>query len=115
MEPCGARQIGAALAVALALGAGAPAARAQDDPAAAQPSVTDAEWRRQMDARVQQLERENEALRKAVGEVRETQQAVIKDAESRGWLSLEAGQPRLTTPDFFDVNKYVSEGDFPGS
>jgi hypothetical protein len=30
-------------------------------------------------------------------------------------LSFEQGEPRLTTPDFFDVNKYVSEGDFPGS
>jgi hypothetical protein len=50
-----------------------------------------------------------------VGQVRDTQQAVIKDAESRGLLSFESGGPRLTTPDFFDVNKYVSEGDFPGS
>src|SRR6266550_3515946 len=39
----------------------------------------------------------------------------MKDAESRGMLTLEGGQPRLTTPDFFDVNKYASEGDFPGS
>ena len=39
----------------------------------------------------------------------------MKDAEARGVLTLEGGQPRLTTPDFFDMNKYAAEGDFPGS
>ena len=75
----------------------------------------EAEWRRKMDERMQQLEQENLRLRKQVGEVAETQQAVMKDAQERGILTLEGGQPRLTTPDFFDVNKYASEGDFPGS
>jgi hypothetical protein len=74
-----------------------------------------ADWRQRMESRLQQLEKENTELRNKVDRVAETQQAVMKDAESRGLLSLEGGQPRLTTPDFFDVNKYVSEGDFPGS
>jgi hypothetical protein len=90
-------------------------AQAQDDAPATQPSLSDLEWRRQVEARVHQLEQENQELRRSVGEIRDTQQAVIKDAESRGLLSLEGGEPRLTTPDFFDVNKYVSEGEFPGS
>jgi hypothetical protein len=68
-----------------------------------------------MEARMQQLERENTELRERVGKIGDTQQAVIKDAQERGLLSLEGGEPRLTTPDFFDVNKYVAEGDFPGS
>ena len=82
----------------------------QSTPAA----TSDAEWRRQMETRMEQLEKENAQLRKQVGEVSETQQAVMKDAQSRGLLALEAGQPRLTTPDWFDVNKYAAEGDFPG-
>lgn len=106
---------GVAVLVA-ALGAFGPGARAQQsDPPTSRPSLSDAEWRRQMEARLQQLEQENRELRQNVGQIRDTQQAVLKDAESRGILSLEGGQPRLTTPDFFDVNKYVSEGDFPGS
>ena len=97
-------------------------ARAQEQPPA--PGVTrdattapqdDAEWRRRMEGRMQQLEQENARLREQVGEVAKTQQAVMKDAQERGILTLEGGQPRLTTPDFFDVNKYASEGDFPGS
>ena len=83
----------------------------QSTPAA----TSDAEWRRQLETRMEQLEKENAQLRKQVGEVSETQQAVMKDAQSRGLLTLEAGQPRLTTPDWFDVNKYAAEGDFPGS
>src|SRR5688572_9922822 len=89
-------------------------ALAQNQPATA-PSAGDAEWRRQMEARMAQLERENAALRTQVTDVSANQQAVMKDAESRGVLSWSTGQPRLTTPDFFDVNKYASEGDFPGS
>lgn len=77
--------------------------------------IDEAAWRRQMEARMQQLEQENLRLRAQVGEISDTQQAVMKDAQSRGLLSLEGGQPRLTTPDFFDINKYASEGDFPGS
>ncbi len=79
------------------------------------PAVSDEEWRRQVDQRMQQLERENAELRKNVAQVADTQQAVMKDAESRGILVIEGGQPRLTTPDFFDINKFASEGDFPGS
>ena len=88
-------------------------ASAQTQPAAA--PADDAEWRRRMEERMQQLERENAELRKTVGEVAETQRAVMKDAEARGVLTFEGGQPRLTTPDFFDVNKYAAQGDFPGS
>ena len=75
----------------------------------------DAQWRQRMEARMQQLEQENAKLREQVSGVAETQQAVMKDAQSRGVLTVEGGQPRLTTPDFFDLNKYASEGDFPGS
>ena len=92
-----------------------PAASSAQPQPATQPASDDAEWRRQMEARMQQLERENRELRQQVGEVAETQRAVMEDAKSRGFLTLEGGQPRLTTPDFFDVNKYVAEGDFPGS
>jgi len=89
--------------------------RAQTQPAGGAGAADDAEWRRQIEAKVQQLERENVELRQRIGVVADTQQAVMKDAESRGLLTLEGGQPRLTTPDFFDINKYASEGDFPGS
>jgi hypothetical protein len=77
--------------------------------------ANDAEWRQQMEARLRQLEQENVQLRTKVNEVANTQQAVMKDAQSRGLLQFEAGQPRLTTPDFFDVNKFAAQGDFPGS
>jgi hypothetical protein len=50
-----------------------------------QETVSDTEWRRQTEARLQQLEQENRELRKQVGTVAETQQAVMKDAESRGF------------------------------
>lgn len=113
------RRMWAAVAIALAIGVGASGRSwAQDQPAtqpAGQPAVNDAEWRRQIEGRMQQLEQENAELRKQVGTVAETQQAVMKDAEQRGILTLEGGQPRLTTPDFFDINKFASEGDFPGS
>src|SRR6185503_17639239 len=58
--------------------------------------------------------KENADLRKQVGDVSDTQQAVLKDAQSRGIISLE---PRTgqTTPPEFDVLKYVAEGGFPGS
>ena len=69
----------------------------------------------ELEARMQQLERENAELRQRVGVVADTQQAVMKEAQSHGILSIEGGQPRLTTPDFFDLNKYASQGDFPGS
>jgi hypothetical protein len=89
---------------------------AQNQPATAPaPAVSDAEWRRQMEARMAQLEAENTQLRTRVNDVSAVQKSVMEDAESRGVLSWTTGQPRLTTPDFFDVNKYASEGDFPGS
>src|SRR5688500_8787751 len=88
-------------------------ARAQDQPTTA--PQDDAAWRQRIETRMQQLEQENARLREQVGDVAETQQAVMKDAQERGILTLEGGQPRLTTPDFFDVNKYAAEGDFPGS
>ena len=40
-------------------------------------AISDAEWRRQMEGRMQQLEQENAALRKQVGDVADTQQAVM--------------------------------------
>src|SRR3954469_11203020 len=114
------RAAGWACLLLLAIGFPPPDARAQaPQPApargAAPAPLDDAEWRRQMDARVRQLEKENEQLRTQVGDISRTQQAVIKDAEARGMVSFEAGEPRLTTPDFFDLNKFAAEGDFPGS
>src|SRR4051794_18384102 len=55
-----------------------------------------ADWRPRMEARLQQLEKENADLRGKVDRVVATQQAVIKDAQERGMLTLEAGVPRLT-------------------
>src|SRR3954452_1003965 len=103
-----------AAAVATVLGA-APVIVHGQNPPTTQDAAADAEWRRQMEQRLQQLETENRQLRNDVGQVRETQQAVIKDAQERGVLTLEGGLPRLTTPDFFDINKYAAEGSFPGS
>ena len=93
-------------------------AAAQNQPAsqpAPQPAADEAEWRRQMESRLNQLERENAELRDQVGAVADTQRAVMRDAQSRGLLTVEGGEPRLTTPDFFDINKYAAEGNFPGS
>jgi hypothetical protein len=59
------------------------------------------------------LEQENAALRKEVGHVAESQQAVEKDAASRGFTL--ASRPEQTTPPDFDTHKYVAEGNFPGS
>jgi hypothetical protein len=78
-------------------------------------AASDAEWRQRMESRVKQLEDENRELRKDVNEVHDTQQAVMKDAESHGFLTFERGEPLLTTPDFFDLNKFAAEGDWPGS
>jgi len=89
------------------------AVRAQDQPTTSGPGGD--EWRRQMEARMQHLEQENQELRKNLGQVTATQQSVMRDAQERGLLTIEGGQPRLTTPDFFDVNKFAAEGDFPGS
>lgn len=104
--------------VAAAAVVGLPAvagAQNQPQPGAGAPAPDDAEWRRRMEARMQQLEQENARLREQVGDVADTQRAIMKDAESRGVLSVVGGEPRLTTPDFFDVNKFAAEGDFPGS
>jgi hypothetical protein len=90
-------------------------AQAQTRPAPGADPADEAEWRRQMEARVRQLEQENVQLREQVGDVAKTQQSVMKDAQSRGLLTVEGGEPRLTTPDFSDVNKFAAQGDFPGS
>jgi hypothetical protein len=74
----------------------------------------DAAWRQRMEARMQQLERENAELRARVNATRAAREAVLKDAQSRGLLTLERRGER-TTPEFFDLNKYAAEGDFPGS
>src|SRR5262245_22822282 len=79
-------------------------AQDQPRPPQQQPAGTDADWRRDMENRMRQLEQENRELREQVGKVAETQRAVMKDAQERGLLTLEGGQPRLTTPEFFDTN-----------
>ena len=90
---------------------------AQEQPPTTQGAATtsDAEWRQRMESRVKQLEDENRELRKDVNEVHDTQQSVMKDAESHGLITFESGEPHLTTPDFFDVNKFAAQGDWPGS
>src|SRR3954453_24226484 len=90
-------------------------AQAQTRPAPGADPADEAEWRRQMEGRVRQLEQENVQLREQVGDVAKTQQSVMKDAQSRGLLTVEGGEPRLATPDFFDINKFAAQGDFPGS
>ena len=100
--------------VLVSIGSLAVRARAQEQ-STTQAAGSDTEWRRAIESRVQLLEQENRELREHLGQVADTQQAVIKDAQSRGILTLEGGQPRLTTPDFFDINKYAAEGNFPGS
>src|SRR4051794_26841363 len=108
------KHVGEWVCLATILAIASAGLRAHAQPAGGAP-ISDADWRKQVDARMQQLEKENADLRQRLGTVADTQQAVMKEAQSRGFLTLEAGVPRLTTPDFFDVNKYVSEGDFPGS
>ena len=63
---------------------------------------------------MQQLERENAELRARIGKVADTQQAVMKDAQERGILTLEPREG-TTTPEFFDLQKYAAQGDYPGS
>ena len=108
-------QMGGWLWLATVLAVTSIGVRAQPQPPVGGVSQSDAEWRKEVEARMQQLERENAELRQRVGVVADTQQAVMKEAQSHGILSIEGGQPRLTTPDFFDLNKYASQGDFPGS
>src|SRR5215207_9577380 len=102
------------VSVAVVLAGVSAGARGQTQPAAGG-AVDDAEWRRQMEARLRQLEQENAQLKTQVGDVARRQDAAIKEAVDRGLATVEGGLPRLTTPDFFDVNKYAAEGDFPGS
>jgi hypothetical protein len=101
--------------LATMLGGLPAAAQPQTQPAVGSGAADDPQWRQQMEERMRRLEQENAELRSQVIGVSETQQAVMKDAQSRGLLTVEGGQPRLTTPDFFDINKYAAEGNFPGS
>src|SRR5687768_12634544 len=93
------------------------------DPAA---PATDDEWKRRTEQRLQELEQtvkekntEIEQLRRQVDGVAETQEAVQRDAESRKSWTPFSGDPgasdEITTPEFFDVNKFAAKGDFPGS
>src|SRR5687767_971557 len=91
----------------LALFAGT--ARAQPAGATTRPA-DDAAWRQRMEERMQQLERENAELRAATNTIRTTQEALVKDAQQRGILTLDQ-RPEQTTPEFFDLNKYAAEGD----
>jgi hypothetical protein len=96
---------------------------AAQDPAT--PAQDDA-WKRQTEQRLQDLEKtvrqkdvEIERLRQQVDGVAETQEAVRRDAESRGAWTPDSANPAAadvtTTPPFFDVNKFAAKGDFPGS
>jgi hypothetical protein len=90
---------------------------AQTPPPAGGGAADDAAWRQQMEGRMQQLEQENASLRKEVGHIEDTKQAVEQDATSRGATGATGLQARPvdTTPADFDVHKYVAEGNFPGS
>ena len=90
------------------------------------PAVPDEEWKRRTEQRLQELENtvrqkdvEIEQLRREVGGVAETQEAVRRDAESRQSWTPFSGDPaaadETVTPEFFDVNKFAAQGDFPGS
>jgi hypothetical protein len=89
----------------------------------AAPAGDDAVWRQRMEERMRNLEQENAALRQEVGRVAETKEAVARDAATRGVAGGGGAggdltlyhRPGRTTPSDFDVNKYVAEGDFPGS
>src|SRR4051794_38803638 len=85
-------------------------ARAQTPPAAGggAAAADDAEWRRHMENRMEQLEQENATLRKEVGQVAETKQAVADDAASRGAMGTGAApgvhaRAKDTTPPDFDT------------
>ena len=106
------RVCAAAVAVLGSIGAAGYGQQQEDGKGGAPPSE-DAAWRQQVERRMQALEQENASLRKQIGKVADTQQAVLNDAASRG-LTLSP-RPRRTTPPAFDTLKYVAEGDFPGS
>src|SRR5688572_659404 len=103
--------LAAAIVAALA---GEPALGQQQPPPPTVGGETDAQWRQRMEAELAEVKRENAELRQQVGTVQSTQQAVMKDAESRGIITLEERDGQ-TTPEFFDLQKYTAEGDFPGS
>ena len=109
------RAAGLVCVTTLACGVRVAAQQPAQPPSGQAAPADDAQWRQQMEERMRRLEEENAQLRTQVRDVADTQQAVMKDAESRGLLTVEGGQPRLTTPDFFDINKYAAEGNFPGS
>ena len=93
-----------------------PATNGARGQAATTGGAADEQWRREMEARMQRLEQENRELRKSLGEVEATQEAVRRDVAARGPLDLTLEpRPEQTTPPFFDVNKYAASGDFPGS
>lgn len=81
------------------------------------PSSSDAEWKRQVEERMAALERENAELKKTVGQINETRNAVMQDAAARSQAQgpFAGPRPSLTTPADLDQKKYVAEGNFPGS
>ncbi len=100
-----------ATAIAIAvLAVVCPIASAQNTPN----TTDDAAWRTQIEQRMNALEKENADLRQEVGRVSQTKQAVMNDAAHQG-EALTLQQRGVTTPETFDVHKYVAEGDFPGS
>jgi hypothetical protein len=108
----GRAKLAAAVGVTL-VGLWGAQARGQQAPSNAPPD--DAGWRQRMELRMDSLERENAELRKEVTRVSETKQAVMDDAVHRGETFTLTTRPVQTTPDTFDVHKYVAEGNFPGS
>jgi hypothetical protein len=102
------------LAAIVAAGVISTAAWGQQD--AAKSAADDAAWRRQIEERMQALEKENADLRRELGRVAETRAAVAKDAALRErWLSIDPRAGDSVTPKDFDTRKYIAEGDFPGS
>src|SRR4051794_29643889 len=86
------------------------------DGAGASATSADDAWRRRMEERMGGLERENAELRKEVGRVGETREAVAADAREKSGVAGFTLSPRgVTTPPDFDIRKYAAEGTFPGS
>lgn len=110
--------IGLLLTVAFGWSGGPARGQQPPDGTGAAPTSADDAWRRRMEERMGALERENADLRREVGRIAETKQAVAADAASRD-TGATAGftlNPRgVTTPPDFDIRKYAAEGDFPGS
>src|SRR4051794_41860311 len=84
-----------------------------DRPSGTGTTAEDAEWRQQMERRVQAVEQENASLRKELGQTEATKQAVARDAESRGAGATR--RPDVPPPPGAGTQKDAPPRNFPGS